>query len=424
MISHRTKIILLVLVINATRAWGGTLTLQECLELARKNNPALKSSAWDTRIAENGIGLASATKYPRLDFKAGYTVQQAPQAVIISGMKAETQEPDYASGSLSAYYTIYDFGRREAKIQQVTALADSSRSRFDALKADTSMQVIEAYFGILEAERLITAAAEALKQVEQHKLVAQALFEEGVVTRNDLLQAEVKLAAARQNLLTIRNRRDNIWFQLNYLTGADQQFKGKLDEKSAMAAIGEVQQESAGDLVNRAELKAIRSSVEASEAAVKESRSNYYPELFTQLSLDYVQNRRVNEQAIMSAMIGIKFNLFEGFATTSARERAVLSQSRHLDVLRQTEAQIRLEIATANNDMQVAGERITETETAIRQGEENLRINNERYQERAGTATEVLDAQTLLTQTKSDYYHALFDYQVASARLKRAMGIL
>ncbi|MFH1028353.1 MAG: TolC family protein, partial [Pseudomonadota bacterium] len=58
------------------------------------------------------------------------------------------------------------------------------------------------------------------------------------------------------------------------------------------------------------------------------------------------------------------------------------------------------------------------------QSEENLRINRERYRERVGTATEVLDAQTLLTQTRTDYHRASYEYQVATARLKRACGEL
>lgn len=63
-------------------------------------------------------------------------------------------------------------------------------------------------------------------------------------------------------------------------------------------------------------------------------------------------------------------------------------------------------------------------ETAIRQGEENLRLNQARYREQVGTATEVLDAQVLLTQTRTDYFQAQFDYQVAVARIQRAVGAL
>ena len=46
------------------------------------------------------------------------------------------------------------------------------------------------------------------------------------------------------------------------------------------------------------------------------------------------------------------------------------------------------------------------------------------YQERVGIASEVLDAETLLVQTKTDYFRALYDYQTAMARLQNALGEL
>jgi outer membrane protein TolC len=413
-----------VTLLLAAPAWSAPLTLTECLEQARRNNPSLRTSAWDSRIAEANVRLSSSTRYPRVDAQAGYTMQLEPQAVKINGFTAETQEPDFAFAGLSGTYTIYDFGRRDARISQARSLADSTADRFEARRSDVSLQVIEAYFGILEAGKLITAAEEEVAQVEQHRKIAQALFEEGVVTRNDVLQADVRLAAARQNLLNVKNRRENIWLRLNFLTGAEQSFRGELDEKAVMVGSGESNKDDQAAIDRRSEILALRKVVEANEADVKETRSNFYPEIFTRLALDYVQNDKVNEQVIMSATIGIKVNLFDGYASTSSRERAILSRSRNQDALRQTEKQVQLEIATARNDVQVAKDRIAVTETAIKQSEENLRINRERYQERVGTATEVLDAQTLLTQTKTDHYRAIFDHQVASARLKRAIGEL
>jgi len=421
--SRRVSLIVLLFCLLTTPLWARTVTLEECLDLAARNNPSLKAVSWDSRIAEEGIRQAAAARFPRVDAQAGYTMQQAPQGAKIAGITAETQDPDFAFGGLSATYTIYDFGRRASRVQQARFLADSTAHTFAARRSDVAMQVIEAYFGILEAHRLVVAAEEEVAQVEQHRKMAQALFEEGAVTRNDVLQADVRLAAARQNLLATRNRRENIWLQLNFLTGADQSFRGELDEKAGIATV-DVRPDGVGVLARRSEIQALRSAVEASEADVKENSSNFYPELYTRLALDYAQNDKAKEQTIMSASIGLKMNLFDGFATTSARERAVHSRSRNQDALRQTEAQVQLEIATAQNDIAVAKERIGVTETAIHQSEENLRINHERYQERVGTATEVLDAQTLLTQTRSDYYRALFDFQVASARLKRATGEL
>jgi outer membrane protein TolC len=245
-----------------------------------------------------------------------------------------------------------------------------------------------------------------------------------VVTRNDVLQADVRLAAARQKLLTIKNRRENIWLLLNFLTGNQAGFRSELDETGVIAGITEVDTNISKNLTGRHDIQALRHRVTASEFEITENRGNFFPEIYTRMGLDYVQNDKVREQAIMSATLGIKINLFDGYASTSNRERAIKNRSRNEDSLRLAEQQARLEIDTATNDVSVAKERISVAEVAIRQSEENLRINRERYRERVGTATEVLDAQTLVTQTKTDYYRAFYDHQTAAARLKKSMGDL
>ncbi|MGD8758164.1 MAG: TolC family protein, partial [Deltaproteobacteria bacterium] len=54
--------------------------------------------------------------------------------------------------------------------------------------------------------------------------------------------------------------------------------------------------------------------------------------------------------------------------------------------------------------------------------EENFRISKERYKEQVATATEVLDAQTRLTEAKTNHTRVLAEFNVALARLVRAMG--
>jgi Outer membrane efflux protein. len=63
------------------------------------------------------------------------------------------------------------------------------------------------------------------------------------------------------------------------------------------------------------------------------------------------------------------------------------------------------------------------TETAIDSAEENFRLNEARYKEQVATTTDVMDAQTLLTQAQINYYNALSDYNIARAQLERAMGL-
>ncbi|MCD6298013.1 MAG: TolC family protein, partial [Deltaproteobacteria bacterium] len=65
---------------------------------------------------------------------------------------------------------------------------------------------------------------------------------------------------------------------------------------------------------------------------------------------------------------------------------------------------------------------IPTTSKAVEQAEENLRVSEERYKAQVTTSTEVLDAQTLLTEGRMNYYRALYDHNLAKARLRRAIG--
>ena len=86
------------------------------------------------------------------------------------------------------------------------------------------------------------------------------------------------------------------------------------------------------------------------------------------------------------------------------------------------EDDISLEVENAILDMETAEENLATTKKAVEQGEENLRVNEERYKAQVNTITDVLDAQTLLTQARVNYYTALYTHHLARAGLLRALG--
>ncbi|MHC1696736.1 MAG: TolC family protein [Geobacteraceae bacterium] len=420
------KIYLLVLftpLFLLARAEAETLTLQECLKKAVTANHELKVSAFDEKITEGDIGIAKSGYLPQVNFQGGYTVQQEPQSVIIQGRAVATQQPEFGFFSVSVEQTIYDFGRTSARYQQAKALRDASGYIHAARTKDVFLQVVTSYYGILEFRKLVEAAHEEILQMTDHLRVAKNLHEQGVVTRNDLLQAEVQLANSKQRGLLEDNRLQNSWLYFNYLIGQPASYRADLEEIDITAIIPAPAEESF-PLTNRAEVMALRRGIDAASLAIKESRSYYFPEIFTRLGADYVQNNKVEEQAILSATVGLKINLFDGLATTSRYRQAVQTRLQNEEKLRMLEAQIRLEYDTAGNDARIAAERIKTAAKAVTQGEENLRINKDRYQEHVGTATDVIDAQTLLTKTKAEYFRALSDYEVAIARIKKAKGEL
>lgn len=413
-----------LLCISSGTAEAEVLTLRQCLTKGAASNHALKVAAFDEKIAADSVTIARSGYLPRLDFEGGYTAQQKPQSIKTDGGSFATQEPDFAFYTFAVEQTLYDFGRTSARSQRAALLREASAKDYTGREKVTFLQVVEAYYGILEAQKLLLTADEEVEQRKDHLRVAQNLYEQGVVTRNDLLQAEVKLADSLQRRLDAANRVENGWLYLNYLIGQPAGYRAELEETTdiGLPPPEEISEERA--IAQRPEVAALKLAVQASDAEVTESKSGFYPEIYAKLGLDYVQNSKVQEQTIMSATVGLRVNLFDGFSTTARQRQTVKNRSRNEERLRELEAQVRLELETAQNDAKVAAERIKTIEQAIKQSEENLRINRDRYLEQVGTATDVVDAQTLLTQTRSEYYRAGYDYQVATARVKKALGQL
>jgi outer membrane protein TolC len=398
------------------------MSLKECLELANKNNRSLKLARYDSGIQAENVSIAESGYYPRVDLQAGFTALLDPQAIKTPAASFETQQSSFPYASAGLYQTLYDFGRRDRRKEQAVLQESAVSSGTGSLRQDVSLQAIRGYYGILQSMRVVDAAKDEVSQREQHLKMATTLYEEGVTTRNDLLQAEVKLAGSRQRLLSENNRLTNSWLFLNYLTGNPSEYRSILSEEGGFETpAGEVDRTL---LDKRDEIAAQKSMIKLSEAYLEESRSEFYPELFLKAGIEYLQNDKVVEQTVASATVGIKMNLFDGMATTSRQRQAVKLLEKEKERLRGMEDAFLLEIKSARNDLGVASERVEVAKAAIRQSEENLRINSDRYKAQIGTATEVIDAQTLLSQTRSDYFQALFDYQVSKARVKRALGEL
>lgn len=417
--SIKTAFVCLLLLLPAA-AFAEQLTLSQCLTLAQKNNPYLKAARTDIDTARQTAKVVDSSIYPHINLQGGYTSQLEPQAMKVMGTTMENQQANYGFAGVAIDYLLYDFGKRTAGRQAASTAVDAVAKGVEQQEQDLLLEVIEIYYRILEGQQLVEAAQEELQTVAAHRKVAQALFDAGSVTRNDLLQAEVRLASSRQKLLGTKNQVQNLRLKLGFLTGLNIDESFQLEESAEDDSDFNTK---TPDLTKRPDLQALQHTIEVAEQETKESRTAFYPELFTKFSLDYLQNNKLREQAIYAATIGLRFNLFDGFATTAAAQKALSKRTRAMQQYKAVGEQAQLEVQQAKNDLQVAREQIAVSHEAIRQGEENLRINRSRYEERVGTATDVLDAQTLLTLARTNYYSAVYQHKIAGARLQRALGI-
>jgi outer membrane protein TolC len=137
-----------------------------------------------------------------------------------------------------------------------------------------------------------------------------------------------------------------------------------------------------------------------------------------------VSGSRYQDAESWYVMAVANWNFWEWGRTKFRVDASRARENQALEMVKEINEQITLEIKNAYLLLQEAESQILVSEKVIEQAEENFRIAEERYKERVATSTEVLDAQTLLTRAKSQYANALGDYNINYARLQRAMGVI
>jgi len=267
-------------------------------------------------------------------------------------------------------------------------------------------------------------AQREVERLESHLRIAESLYTEGVITKNDLLQAEVRLSDARQRLLTAKNLRALAESRMNNILARP--LDAGLQVVEVPVKISEsIELEKAweGAEKERTEIKIIDKEMRILDLQEVIKKSEYYPKFFAQGGYNYTENRYQLHEDNWSLIFGMNLNLFSGGSTKAEASKVKYRREQLLEQKRKFIDDIKLEVERGYLDMKNASEKIQVTKDATSQAEENLRINGVRYEEGIGTSTDVIDAITLLTIAETNYYRAVYEFRRAHAGLMYAMGL-
>jgi outer membrane protein TolC len=407
-----------------------SLNLKEALGLAWKANPSLQVSRLEQLIADQEIIRARSGFLPKVKSELNQTVYDLATRIrvesgVAQGVSFPIANNNFWTSKVTVDQTVFDFWATSSRYQ--AAILGQAASRLDTAQTRDNifLLVCQGYFLVLRGEKLVLVAQQEIVQLTDQLQDAQNLYEFGLTTYNDVLQAEVALADAKQRLITAKNDVVNAKSALNKLIGLPIATPVSLTEEKDLAA-PPLKLSDAADLAlkQRSDLRAATSRIEQGEKNVTQTKAQYYPRFYAQAGHFWQQNNAWVHDSQWFAIMGFQWSLFTGLDT-----RAQVNQARkkveQLKVQRQDLSdQVRLDVQTAYLALKETAERIGVTEKALAQGEENLRLNRERYREQVGTATNVVDASTLLTKTRVNFFNARYDHQLAKAQFLWAVGAI
>jgi outer membrane protein TolC len=320
--------------------------------------------------------------------------------------------------------TIFDFWGTPSRYQ--AAVLGKSASLLDTAKTrdDLFLNVAKGYFSTLRAQKLELVARQDVTDLQAHLKIARDQYEFGVATYNDVLQAEVSLADAEQRLIAAKTDTIDIRSALNKVLALPISAPTVLKDEKLETRPWSLEEATDTAVKQRSDLKASTERISQQEKVVTQTKAQFFPRIYAQGGLNYQRNDFTLHETLWYGIFGMQWTLFSGLDTKAQVAQAKLKVNQLREQRKDLNEQVRLDVQNAYLKVKETADRIRVTEKAVTQGEENLRLNEERYKEQVGTATDVIDAETLLTRTRVNYWTAVYDHQMAKAQMLWAMGAI
>ena len=402
------------------------LDLKDSINTAVRNNPSIK--AQDEEVMGKKMEQRSrfGEMLPEVTLNYGYERLNEDPFLTVTGLgkvalgtqdnyqfTIEATQPLFTGGALYNSYRISKNNYFAADLDRQKAIRELKQ------------QVIEAYYGVIEARQVYEVAQSGLSSIKAHLDVANAFFNQGMIPKNDLLEAQVRYAESEQNLIIADNAIKLIESSLNLLLGRSLAEPVIIDSEIPVSELVETLTTSTQtSLQMRQEIKTVMLQLDNAGKAIKISRAAYLPSVAATYNYERSGEDPDVEDDSWSVGVGMSWNIFQGGSDYYDVSRAKTVSKKLGHLLTSLQDQISLEVKNAYLSAQEARARTTVAEKAIDQAKENLRIQKDRYNLQVATTTNVLDAQALLDQTMKNYITARADYAKAIASLYSAMGTL
>jgi outer membrane factor, OMF family len=438
------------------------ITLEQALELSLNNNKDIEEARIQVERAETEVRQQKAALYPTLDLTGGLnysndlfidsieqtidervenTVEQEREAnpdsteAELQQVEDETRQSeeerltdadtgifDFQSG-LGIRYDIYNGGQRGAAIRTAEKQLRSTELVFEEARFETSRD----YYELQNRDAQVTIQQAAIEDASQTLKDAQLLQQAGLGTKFEVLQAEVELSDAQQRLTTAISDQNIARRQLAETLSVSH--STDLATADAIREVGDWNLELPATIVqafkNRAELEQSllereinqeERTIALSQGRPRVSANADYTLRDTDLESDF------NSSDGYQLGLNLQWTLFDGGAARAGAEQAEKDQEIAETQFANLRNQIRFAVEQAFFRLKSNQNNIATTTKSVRLAEESLRLARLRFQSGVGTQTEVIDAQTALTNARGERLSSIIEYNQSYADLTRQVS--
>lgn len=393
-------------------------SLHECIDIALKRNPEIKSAKEKLLQTRLQIREAYSSILPKLSTNFEYTHQDG--TTLFSSFFPE----DNYSFSLTLQQPIFDQGRYFILKPQANLSVEISELSLDASKQNVLLGVIRAYINVLKAEEMLAIARESKDRLAEHLRVTKRRFEVGQVAKNDVLRAEMELANAESDLIHSEKALALSYENLKKIMFID-------DENFLIRPISYIHkdQRSMEEMIDiaykkRPDYHQLVKAKDLTKKGVSLAKTEFFPMITIFGEYERSGEDFFPDYDVFTVGGSISVPIFEGGIRSVKLKRARHDHSLSEYQESEMKKQVRLEVIEAFLRLEDLRATLKAIDKQIEHAQENMRIVKLRYQEGEATNLDVLDANLLLVKARTDFATLNYDIMEARFALDKAIGDL
>jgi outer membrane protein TolC len=403
---------------------SGPFDMERCVKRALALNPNMTAIRAQLQGTKFGTNSAFGKFLPSASGSYGYTNY---------GRKVSTtgKHNDWVAG-LNVNQPVFKGFNLLATWQKSKLTEESTQASLTNVELSLVSSVQSNFLSLLKARMDVKSAEDSVARLESQLKVISAFYDVGLKPKSEVLDAEVDLATAKQDLLTARNNVSIQQAQLNTLLNipieVDVDYVGELVNYPFDLTLQDCLTRAYN---GRPDLIIGKKSVEIAKKDSTIAASSFYPQVeadwnYYNKGVDAGLSRNgvypYTSKEYWTAGVSASMSIFEWGSD-------YYNYKQYEETVKQVEAQLEdtrlnagFEVKQSLLNIYEAADRITVADKSVAAAQEAYRMAVARYQAQVGTNTDVLNAQARLTTSEAQLSQALADYGTAISSLYVSMG--
>lgn len=407
-----------------------TLTLEQCISLALKNNENLKASSSNIKIYAQELKMSYSEFFPKFKSKVHYTLfDRAPSFIIKknaffpgfppSDVELPSGERDIYAFTFSIEQPLFTGGYLTGSYEKAKIQKKASEVSSEKIKSEIILKVKSAYYDILKAYKRREIQKQSLRLKEEYKRVMEEEYKEGVSKKEELFLLYADISKQKLELFKTENEINVKEKTLKNLIGIDYDMDislaDELENKKLVIGLSESKDIA---LKNRKDLAEVYYMIKSAEKDIAVAESNFYPKASIIGSYTRQKETPLANPDLWTLMLTLKWDIFEWGRTKADVKRAKAKHERLSREYNSFKRDVMLDVEERWFKVKEAEQRVDVAKDSLIHAEEYYKNALLKYRENLLKTAELLEAETYLIQNKNEYISSIYDLNKALAEFE------